>query len=123
MLGRPEKAEFSEVNENVKIVSHLNSEEMFNAISESEIVLTRPGYSTIMDLAVLCKKAIFIPTPGQTEQEYLAANLLKKKIAFFQKQSEINISNAIKEIDNYHGFQKTDFTNEKLENEIKKMLQ
>jgi predicted glycosyltransferase len=32
------------------------------------MVLSRSGYTTIIDLAKLNKKAFFIPTPGQFEQ-------------------------------------------------------
>ncbi len=42
-------------------------------LEAAEMVVCRSGYSTLMDLALLCKKAVLIPTPGQTEQEYLAA--------------------------------------------------
>ena len=59
------------------------------------IILSRPGYSTIMDLAVLGKKAIFIPTPGQTEQEYLARYCLEKKWFFSMNQNQIDIAEAI----------------------------
>ena len=45
------------------------------AINQSELILSRSGYTTIMDLAKLNKKAFFIPTPGQFEQEYLAKRL------------------------------------------------
>ncbi len=53
----------------------MKSDELEKAINESEIVISRSGYTTIMDLAVLEKKAFFIPTPGQYEQEYLAKRL------------------------------------------------
>ena len=57
---------------NVTIVSHLGSEEMQHAIEQSDYIISRSGYSTIMDLTTLKKKAILVPTEGQTEQEYLA---------------------------------------------------
>ena len=44
-----------------------------------------------MDLARLGKKAIFIPTPGQTEQEYLAEYFMEKGICFAQKQNDFNL--------------------------------
>ena len=40
-------------------------------------ITCRSGYSTLMDLAVLGIKAEIIPTPGQTEQEYLAERMCK----------------------------------------------
>ena len=56
----------------ITIYNFMNSTQLQKAFNESEIVISRSGYTTIMDLAKLNKKAFFIPTPGQYEQEYLA---------------------------------------------------
>ncbi|MEL6122700.1 MAG: glycosyltransferase [Bacteroidota bacterium] len=56
----------------------MNSEEINHLLNRSKLVVSRSGYSTIMDLLVLKKKAILIPTPNQPEQEYLAARLGEK---------------------------------------------
>ena len=47
-------------------------------ITESESIITRSGYTSIMDLISLNCSALLIPTPGQTEQEYLAVYLSEK---------------------------------------------
>jgi UDP-N-acetylglucosamine:LPS N-acetylglucosamine transferase len=73
-------------------------------ILSSEIILSRPGYSTVMDLAVLGKKAIFIPTPGQTEQEYLGKYFMEKNIAYSVAQKEFDLNVALKELEKYSGF-------------------
>ena len=52
--------------------NHLSAQALREKILASRMVLCRSGYSTIMDLALLKAKAILVPTPGQTEQEYLA---------------------------------------------------
>lgn len=53
----------------------LQAAELAKAIQESEVVVVRSGYSTLMDLIALqCRKVLLIPTPGQTEQEYLATH-------------------------------------------------
>ena len=85
-------------------VNHLAAGEMNQAILESEIIISRPGYSTIMDLATLKKKAIFIPTPGQPEQAYLGKELMKKKIALCLPQDNLNIEQALKDSLSYSGF-------------------
>ncbi|WP_456378607.1 glycosyltransferase [Lutibacter sp.] len=87
----------------IKIVDYLGSTELETAINESEIVLARSGYSTIMDLAVLGKKAFFIPTPGQFEQEYLAKTLREKLIAPFATQDNFKVDN-LKELAIFSGF-------------------
>lgn len=73
--GKVEKEQIWEDYETIKMVNFMASEELENAINASEIVISRSGYTTIMDLTVLEKKAFFIPTPGQYEQEYLAKRL------------------------------------------------
>ncbi len=65
--------------DNVSIVSHLEDEDFMFCVQNAENLYCRSGYSTIMDLYALgIKKAIFIPTPGQREQEYLAEHLANK---------------------------------------------
>lgn len=53
-------------------IPHATTSEMAFYISNASTIVARSGYSTIMDLHVLGAKAELIPTPGQTEQEYLA---------------------------------------------------
>ena len=86
------------------IANYLTSDEMNTVIEESDIIISRPGYSTLMDLAKLGKKAIFVPTPGQTEQEYLAEELMSKGVALSVKQSEFDLESVLKESNNYTGF-------------------
>ena len=57
-----------------------------------------------MDLAKLKKRAFFIPTPGQTEQEYLAKIFKDKKICYSQKQHKFNFEKGIIESKKYSGF-------------------
>jgi len=83
---------------NFKVVNYLLSSELEREINQSELVLARSGYSTIMDLAVLGKKAFFIPTPGQYEQEYLAKILSKNLIAPFEIQQNFTVNNLKKSI-------------------------
>ena len=60
-------------------------------INQSKLDILRSGYTTIMDLAKLNKKSFFIPTPRQTEQEYLAKNLNNLHIAPYCKQRDFDI--------------------------------
>jgi uncharacterized protein (TIGR00661 family) len=90
-------------NKNIILKNYLLSEELETAINGSEIVLARSGYSTIMDLAKLEKKAFFIPTPGQYEQIYLAERMQNLKIAPFATQQDFKIE-MLSNTDNYKGF-------------------
>lgn len=85
---------------NVNIIHYLHGAELKKVLSSARLIISRPGYSTLMDLSYLNKKSLFIPTPGQTEQEFLAENLAKKGCAIVQKQSQLNISKALEQLEN-----------------------
>jgi hypothetical protein len=57
-----------------------------------------------MDMMALGKDVIFIPTPGQTEQEYLAKRLMEKRIAFCMDQSKFDLLDAIRQSSGFSGF-------------------
>ncbi len=80
----------------IKVFSHLSSNELKKYMDESELILCRSGYSGIMDLLSMNKPAILVPTPGQTEQEYLAAYLKQKNIFYSVPQKEFNLPVALK---------------------------
>ncbi len=73
--GKVEDKQIKSQQGNITIYNFMTTEELERTINKSKIVLSRSGYTTIMDLAKLQKKAFFIPTPGQFEQEYLAKRL------------------------------------------------
>ncbi len=81
---------------NVTLYNYMNSKELETAFNESEIVLCRSGYTTVMDLAKLGKSAFFIPTPGQYEQEYLAKRYQKHGLYPYAKQDDFTIENLLK---------------------------
>lgn len=84
--GKVEPEQTIEVVNNVTYVNYMQTKELEKTFNESDKILCRSGYTTIMDLAKLEKKAFFIPTPGQFEQEYLAKRLKKRGLAPSQKQ-------------------------------------
>ncbi|WP_130733397.1 glycosyltransferase [Flavobacterium sp. J27] len=88
---------------NVTFYNFMNSEQIEIAFNESEKILSRSGYTTVMDLAQLGKKAFFIPTPGQYEQEYLAKKFKKEGIAPSCKQENFQME-KLNKIDLYRGF-------------------
>lgn len=90
-------------NKNVEIVNFMEQKALRKSILDSEIILARSGYSTIMDLEKLGAKAFLIPTPGQFEQEYLAKYLEQQKIAPFATQNDFNLS-LLKNMVDYTGF-------------------
>ena len=77
------------------VYPHLPATELAPLLLSSEWIICRSGYSTLMDLAALHKKAILIPTPGQTEQAYLAQQLAAQGLASTVAQSKFSLSESI----------------------------
>ena len=98
--GVVEKNPIEEQVDHVTYYNFMTSFELEQAFNESERVLCRSGYTTIMDLVKLQKKAFFIPTPGQYEQEYLAKKYKEEGLVPFAMQDDFKIEN-IQVIDNY----------------------
>jgi UDP-N-acetylglucosamine transferase subunit ALG13 len=74
---------------NVQVHNTLGTQALQELIQAAPLVISRSGYSSLMDYAVLGKKALLIPTPGQAEQEYLAQ---RHKSAFeVATQAKLNL--------------------------------
>jgi hypothetical protein len=81
--------------------NHLPATLLNNIICESDFIVCRPGYSTVMDIVKLGGKSIMVPTPGQTEQEYLAAYLLENKVACCIRQENFSLCRAMEMAANF----------------------
>lgn len=103
--GVIEQEQKIEKDGNVIYYNFMTSEEVETAFNESRIVLCRSGYTTVMDLAKLGKKALFIPTPGQFEQEYLAKRFKRNGLAPYVKQNDFKIGD-LEDISLYQGLPK-----------------
>ena len=80
---------------NLSVYDFLKTFELTQIINQSKTVICRAGYSSIMDLIALKKQAILIPTPGQTEQEYLARFLKEKKWFYSVNQDVFKLRKAL----------------------------
>ena len=101
--GLTERTEEYDLTKKIHVFPHLETARMKDYMLRSHIVICRSGYSSLMDLVTLGINAILIPTPGQTEQEYLARYLLEKKIYFSMTQDHFNLIYAIEMSRNFHG--------------------
>lgn len=99
--GKTELYAKEAITDNIDQISYLNGDELRDTILASKQIICRSGYSTIMDLLALGRNAILIPTPGQTEQEYLAKNLKEKKWFYSISQNKFELEKALKESENY----------------------
>lgn len=86
--GMPGNDETTPAFENITIYNHLDTAGMQEAIAQSGFIISRCGYTTVMEMLSLKKKTILIPTPGQTEQEYLASYLMHQQWAFCCTQND-----------------------------------
>lgn len=79
----------------IRFHNHLAAAEFNREMEKADYVISRSGYSTVMDIITLGKKSILIPTPGQTEQEYLAKYLSARNVAFYMEQPEFSLQKAL----------------------------
>lgn len=102
LQGIPGKFKRTDLTSTVTMYSHLPSGELKNLIFSAKNVICRSGYTGIMDLALMHKKALLIPTPGQTEQEYLAEYLAGKGMFMACNQDALNLESAIKMLSEFN---------------------
>lgn len=107
----------------VKVFSFADSKKIIKYLELSECLLARPGYSTLMNLAGTHIKGVFIPTPGQTEQLYLAKNLEKNQIAICAKQGGIHLESLLENVRQSKGFYELETNSQALKNTLADFLE
>ena len=95
IAGLPDKKTYHQKTNKGNLYHHLNGGALKKQILNAEFIICRGGYTTLMELIPFQKKLILIPTPGQTEQEYLGKYWEQKKWAICFAQSEFNLKDAI----------------------------
>jgi len=90
--GVPDKKESIECAGQLTIINQTSEEELKSLLEMSEVVVCRSGYTGVMELASISKRAVLIPTPGQPEQEYLAEYLSSYPLFSCVKQDELTFS-------------------------------
>ena len=92
--GLPGEEEKLNADNTIEIKNHLTATELNQAILQSGMVICRSGYTSVMDLIQLQKKAVLVATPGQTEQEYLAQYLQQQAVFPSLSQQAFSLHNA-----------------------------
>jgi hypothetical protein len=93
--GLPTTTEATPLLPNAIIYNHLQASALAQEIANAGIILCRSGYSTIMDLLPMGKKCVMVPTPGQTEQEYLAGLLAEQGRIRTVSQNELRLAEIL----------------------------
>lgn len=101
--GLPDLGVKMQTKGNVTFFSHLHTKELTALMLSSQVVIARSGYSTLMDLAALGKRAVLVPTPGQTEQEYLAGYHFSSHHYFTVSQKEFKLAEALQKAVDFPG--------------------
>ena len=87
--------------EGVRVFHHLDAEAMEGCMSAAALVICRSGYTTVMDLVKMGKRAVLIPTPGQAEQEYLSEHLQQQQYFCSMEQYKFRLEAAIRLADSF----------------------
>lgn len=120
--GLPGSASLIPSTNMLRFYNHLSAAELNKEMLQASYVISRSGYSTVMDIVALQKKSILIPTPGQTEQEYLGQYLMKKQIAVTILQNNFLLNDALAQAQAF-SFQLPETNNDSLlEKAIKNIL-
>ncbi len=97
--GLPADTSSISVPPHVKVVNHLSAADLQAQLLKTKLVIARSGYSSLMDFSRLRCKTLLIPTPGQTEQEYLAKRCAEKGYAMYVDQSKLNLNDVLTKAD------------------------
>ena len=95
--GLPGSTMLPAVPAHCTVLNHASASMLQSLICSARLVISRCGYTTVMDLLALQKKAILVPTPGQAEQEYLARHLQEQQWAYTLAQKDFQLSRALEE--------------------------
>jgi uncharacterized protein (TIGR00661 family) len=100
LLGQPEMSS-TLIRSKHHILNHASQNDLQQIIQSSRFVIARSGYTSVMELLCLQKKCLFIPTPGQTEQVYLAERLHALKMGLMVPQHSLNLSKHLPMLEQY----------------------
>jgi hypothetical protein len=95
VAGKHDAPAPADIPAHIQFYAQLPVQELQPLMEAASYIVCRGGYSTLMDLAVLRKKALLIPTPGQAEQEYLGRHLDTQGVFPSFPQEHFSLSNAL----------------------------
>jgi len=114
-LAKPEQ-NFTKKKGNITIYSFVNRKKQEDLMNRAKMIITRSGYTTMVELAELEKKAVLIPTKGQTEQEYLAYYNTIKHNFFGVPQEKMHLETDVLYAAQTRGFKKEHNSEQSLKN-------
>ncbi|WP_123985317.1 glycosyltransferase [Taibaiella soli] len=101
IAGSDAAAKPKEIPAHVQYFGRLSQRDLQPLLEKASLVICRSGYSSLMDIAALGKKAVLIPTPGQTEQEYLAKELFRSGQFLHSTQNDFDLKKCLLQTQNF----------------------
>lgn len=102
IVGGVPNGENIKMPKNIRYIPFADTVTLQQLMNNARLIITRSGYSSIMDMVALEKQAIFIPTPGQTEQSFLADHLRKLKLFNSVSQEKFDLRKILNGTKNYN---------------------
>jgi len=120
LLGSPQKELHKKMDGHTTVHSYVSTEEKTELMNRARFIITRSGYTSMMEMAELGKKhGLFTPTPGQTEQEYLSRYYAKEGWFLSRSQYKLKLAEDVEKAMQYRGFPEM----AKTEENVKKLYQ
>jgi uncharacterized protein (TIGR00661 family) len=105
LLGEPGNSMNQHLDADTRVIGYADRKKMTLLMNRSRCIVTRSGYTSVMEIAELDKKyCLFVPTPGQTEQEYLSKLYEEKGWFHSVKQKHLSLAKDLEVARNYTGF-------------------
>lgn len=105
LLGSPKRERHEKLDNSTTIHSYVSNEEKALLMNRARFIISRSGYTTMMELAELGKKhALLTPTPGQTEQEYLSRYYASEGWFLSRSQYRLRLAQDVEAAMSYSGF-------------------
>lgn len=105
LLGSPQRQGYVAGSDSCTVRTYVTNDEKADLMNRARFIICRSGYTTMMELAELQKKAgLFIPTPGQPEQEYLSRYYESNGWFLSKSQYRLDIARDISASRDYSGF-------------------
>lgn len=108
--------------EHIQIYPYLDRTGQEEMMNRSRLVICRSGYTTLMELAELGRRALLIPTPGQSEQLYLAKTLRQRGLLHSVMQNKLDLARDLPLAMNYPGYQPKHLTATSVERFLETVL-
>ncbi len=123
LLGSPGKKEERWLDESTVVKSYVPTEEKVELLNRARFIISRSGYTTMMEVAELGKRnGLFIPTPGQTEQEYLSRYYRQKNWFMSRSQYNLDLAEDVERSRGFNGFPEMPRTEENVKRLYNELL-